>query len=569
MAWRQDQEPALAVWLRGRWRALPAWGRVAASVAFLLAVALTGWALWEGAEAPQEAAAVESDVASARTAWAAAQRQAPTPLAPEPDGSAFASGALEPGDAETAAGRYVDFLSYVTADSAAFSVVATSAAFTPDVSVRTPGGERLAASILLGTDSRAEVVGLRGPGRFEITLTSAQREASGAYEVSAGPSTALDTLRAEDPLRADTLGGGRPRAGRYEKAYAVLTEPDQPLVLEVVSPTFSPRVTLLGPAGEIRQQRTLERGAAGDSLFGVVLRFQPGWDLPYTLLVSSDEPQATGPFAVEMRTVGVQTLTPGSRPLSGVLGKESWLRNGRYVDAYRFRVGSDDEMEIQLNSADFAPAFQLWRDETHGVKEVFSELNRAERAEISAKKTDLQPGTYVLEVTSAEVGESGTYPGGRYALRVEAIQPVLPNFDPGDPGAPRGWSGAVGGSATGRSPDGDTFAVSVYAVSVSYPGGDRTRIQLGLTVRSVDYTGPWAPWRSFAAKGALMDDRGRQYQPAPAESAGTGVLAEPGAERRGRLVFYADGIHTDIRRLVFSAPLGGSSSVPIPLDLPR
>ncbi|OZC03794.1 hypothetical protein [Rubricoccus marinus] len=569
VAWRRDAEPALVGWLKARWAGVPPRARWASGAVLAGFLALAVWGMWDVAETPLDEGEAARNAAIARTAWAAAQRQAPTPLAAEPDGSAFASGALEPGDAETAAGKYVDFLSYTTSDSTAFTVVATSEAFTPDLSVRTPDGRRLAASVLLGTSSRAEVVGLQGPGRFDITLTTASQGASGAYQVLVGNGTARDTLRAGDALRADTLGSGRALAGRFEVGYALLAEPDRPVILEVVSSAFTPRITLLGPAGEIRQQRTLERGVSGDSLFGAVLRFRPGWDLPYTVLISSDEREATGPFALEMRTIDVKPLAGDGRPVSGELGKDSWLRDGRYVDAYRFRVSDGDDLKIDVQSQDFAPAFHLWREETRGVKDALSELNRAERAGVTAEKSDFEPGTYVLEIMSAKVGEGGAYPSGRYALTVASERPEPVRFDPSDPDAPRGWTGAIGGSATGRSPDGDTFVISVNAVSISYPRGDRTRIQLGVTVRSVDYSGPWAPWRSFASQGALMDARGRQYQPAPAESAGTGTIAEPGSERRGRLVFYADGVRTDQGRLVFSAPLGGGTSVPIVLDIPR
>ncbi len=569
VAWRRDAEPPLVAWLKARWAGVSPRARWASGAALLAALALTVWITWDVAEVVIDEDAAARNAAIARTAWAASRRQAPTPLGAEADGSAFASGTLEPGDAETAAGKYVDFLSYTTSDSSAFTVVATSEAFTPDVSVRTPDGRRFAASVLMGTASRAEVVGLVGPGRFDIALTSAQPQASGAYQVLVTSGAARDTLRADDALRADTLGSGRALAGRYEVSYALLAEPDRPVILEVVSSAFTPRITLLGPAGEIRQQRTLERGASGDSLFGAVLRFRPGWDLPYTVLVSSEGREATGPFALEMRTVEAEAVPTDGRAQNGELGKNSWLRDGRYVDAYRFRVSDGDDLKIDLQSSAFAPAFQLWREETRGVKDALSDLNRTEKAGVVVEKPGFQAGTYVLEVTSAKAGEGGIYPAGPYALKLTSERPEPVRFDPEDSEAPRGWTGAVTNSARGGSPDGDTFVISVYAVSISYPRGDRTRIQLGVTVRSVDYAGPWAPWRSFAGQGALMDDRGRQYTPAAAESAGTGTVAEPGAERRGRLVFYADGVRTDIDRLVFSAPLGGGTSVPIVLDIPR
>ncbi|MEM1057006.1 MAG: hypothetical protein AAGI52_15895 [Bacteroidota bacterium] len=549
---------------------LSLWARSGLVVLVLGALTLVVAAFFHETSEPPSESDIRAEAAAARTAWAAARRQAPVPLLPQPDGSFFAEGGLEPGDAETTAGRYVDFLTITTEDSAAFSVVASSAAFRPDVAVRTPEGRRVGASVLLGTSERAEVVGLQGPGRFEITVTTTEPGQTGAYEVATSVRSVRDTLAVTDPLRADTLGTGRLRAGRFEAAYALLAEPDRPVILEVVSPAFTPRLTLLGPAGEIRQQRTLERGVAGDSLFGVVLRFHPGWDLPYTLLVSSERPSQQGPFAMEMRTVDARDITANGRALSGTLGQESWLRNGRYVDAYRFRVRENEETEIQVQSRDFAPAFQLWKEETRGAKEILSEQNRAERSEASVTRDDLEPGLYTLEVTSAEGAEDGVYASGRYTLRVDSRVPVdIFDADPSDPDAPRGWSASVSASARGTTSDGETFVVGVNGVRVSYPGGARTVIQLGVTVRSVDYSGPWAPWRRFAAQSTLMDVAGRQYRPVPAQSAGSGVLAEPGSTRQGRLVFVADGVRTDLRRLVFSAPLGGGQTIPLRLDLPR
>ena len=568
VAWRPADEPTLGSSFGARWGAQPRWRKVALGALLLTGLAVLSAGLLQDTEPPLTDDAIRADASAARTAWAAARRQAPTPLDRQPDGSFFATGQLEPGDAETAAGYYVDFLVLTLEDTTDVSVIASSADFTPEVSVRTPEGARRGASILLGTDERAEVVGLAGPGRFEITLTSAAPGKTGVYEIATSARAVRDTLGTGDELRADTLGTGRPRAGRFEAAYALLAEPDQPVTLEVVSPDFAPRLTLLGPAGEIRQQRTLERGVAGDSLFGTVLRFRPGWDLPYTLLVSTERPGETGAFAMEMKTVDTKPIRTDGRAENGTLGLESWLLNGRYVDAYHFRIRPGDETEIKLQSPNFAPAFRLWREETRGAKEILAELNRAERAEIAVKRTDLKPGEYVLEVTSAEGAEDGDYKHGRYALSVTSEDPVR-TFAPDDPDAPSGWAISLRASESGTSADGETFVVSVSGVSVSYPGGDRTVIQLGVTVRSVDYTGPWAPWRRFVSQSSLMDTQGRQYRPVPEQSAGTGVLAEPGSERRGRIVFTLPGVRTGLNRLVFSAPLGGGQSIPIRLDLPR
>ncbi|MEM6325803.1 MAG: hypothetical protein AAF791_01660 [Bacteroidota bacterium] len=572
VAWRPTDEPRLGTWLRGRWRWLPGWVRATVAMGLLAIIAGVAVVFWYESTEPPSEESIQTEAAVARTAWAAARRQAPAPLELQPDGSFFAEGTLEPGDAETTVGRYVDFLTVTLTDSVEASVIATSAAFRPDVGVQTPDGARLGASVLLGTEERAEVVGLRGPGRFDITITSTEPGQTGAYEITTARRLIADTLAIGDPLRADTLGTGRPRAGRYVRAYSLLAEPDRPVILEVVSPAFRPRLTLLGPAGEIRQQRTLERGVAGDSLFGTLLRFHPGWDLPYTLLVSSDAPDRTGPFAMEMRTVDAESIVPNGRAISGTLGPDSWLRDGRYLDAYRFRVREDDETEISVESREFAPALQLWREERHITKEVLTESNRAERSQISVIRDDLEPGTYVLEISTAEGAEAGIYPGGPYTLRVRSGRPEPPapiTFDPDDPDAPRGWFSGASAQGQGTTPDGETFVVSAAGISVSYPGGDQTLVQIGVSVRSVDYEGPWAPWRRFAAQSTLVDAAGRRYRPLPAQSAGTGVLAEPGSTRRGRLVFVTEGAVLDPERLILTAPLGGDATVPLRLRIER
>ena len=572
-AWRADAEPELTPTLRAQWAALPRfWQRALPVLAVLAGAALAVVAFVEVRDDTADEDALRREAAIARTAWAASLRQSAVPLGAGSGGGGFAEAALEPGDAEDGE-RYVDFFSYTLEDSSAFTVSVTSEAFRPDLAVRTPDGRRIAASTLLGTRERAEVIGLSGPGRFEIAVTSAERAATGPYEVTAGPSSFADTLLAADPVRADTLGGGVLRAGRYEAAYAVLAEPDQPVVLHIVSPAFRPRVTLLGPGGEIRQQRTLERGAAGDSLFGVVLRYRPGWDLPYTLLVSTQKRGQRGPFAISMDAVDIRAVTPNGRTLGADLGDQSWLREGRYVDAYRFRVGAGEKLKIGLRSDAFAPALSLWREERRSDKEIVTSENLKEEPALAYEAASPEPGTYVLEVSSARAGEEGVYPLGRYALTIESARPAPPPRAPSSGGSSGGGAALagrtvnVGVARTGRSPDGQQFRVSASGVNISYPGGSRTRVQVAVSVMSIDYSGPWAPWRSFASKARLRDGAGNTYSAAAGESAGSGVVAEPGASRRGRLVFYTDGVVRNIQSLTLVAPLGGGASVSLPISL--
>ena len=193
----------------------------------------------------------------------------------------------------------------------------------------------------------------------------------------------------------------------------------------------------------------------------------------------------------------------------------------------------------------------------------------------------LVAGEYVLEVTSGGTPTDTTRAqGGAYTLTVQQIAPPPP---PPRPAAPRPTTPrptepeeptgplesrvfGVSGERTGTS-GGSTFAVGATQVALSYPGG-RTRVQVSVSVRSVDYTGAWAAWSSFARKSYLVDDDGRRYTASSGESVSpSGGRAEPGTVRRGTVVFYGRGALTGQRRFVLVASIG-ASSVSLPLAVP-
>ena len=92
-------------------------------------------------------------------------------------------------------------------------------------------------------------------------------------------------------------------------------------------------------------------------------------------------------------------------------------------------------------------------------------------------------------------------------------------------------------------------------------------MQVSVSVRSVDYTGEWAPWSRFASRSYLIDDDGRRYASSSGESVSpSGPRAEPGTVRRGTVVFYGKGTRTGQSRFQLVASIGASSvTVPLPV----
>ncbi|PAP76438.1 hypothetical protein [Rubrivirga marina] len=559
-----EEEPSLRAHLAETWHSTPPlvrWGAVA------LAVLVVGWLIVprviEATEGPTEEERQEQ-AARDRAMWAAMLRQSPTEVGADP-----VAGSLGPGDAERTDDRYADYYVH-QADSVGFSVLVTSDAFAPDVAVRLPDGTTVAASSLLQTDSRAEIDGLQGPGRFEIVVTSRRARATGAYELAVLPQHAADSVYVDGEARLDTLGGGPRRAGRFERIYGVSTDTDLPILVRVVSSAFRPRIELLGPNGRVRDDSwSLEQIARGDSLYGVVARYLPGWEAPYRLLVSSEGAGASGPFALEAISVPIRDLAVGEAGQRSVLGDESWLRDGRYLDTYRVRVPKGQRTTIRLESEAFAPAFRVWRVQRQSRTDVTEAMNEA-GAEAVEYEAELDEGEYYIEVTSGgedpdEVPEAPV--GGEYGLTalVERLEPLEEEPSTGEPpSGSRVFATEV--RRTGES-GGDTFEVGVTNVAISYPG-TRTRVQLSVTVRSIDYTGNWAPWESFARQSYLVDDRGRRYTVAVGESQSpSGPRAEPGTARRGTVVFYYPEAVGGLERVVLVASIGERTlTLPIPME---
>ena len=551
-----DDEPSLRAYLVDRWRAVPLAGRVALVA---VVVGLVAWAsvptVVDALEGPTEEE-VLAEAALARAQWAAARRQAPTDLGRDP-----IADALGPGDAERTDDRYADYYVH-QADSTAFSVLVTSADFSPDLAVRRPDGVTIAASNLLRTQGRAEIGGLIGPGRFEIVVTSRSTRATGSYEVAVLEAGPIDSLYVDDDAVLDTLGAGPLRAGRYERVYGIATGSETPVVVRVVSAAFTPRVHLLGPNGEVLDATERVRT---DSLRGAIVRYLPGWDAPYRLLVTSEEGRAQGPYAIEVTSVRIRDLAVGEQGQQSVLGDESALVGGRLLDTYRFRLGEGSRVALSVESEAFAPAFRLWRIDGRRREDVRGALNEDEAARVSYEG-ELNEGEYYLDVTTG--GEEPTMASGAYGvtLTAEATEP-----DPPPPSADSGpLESRYFGTEVRRQGEsgGSLFEVGVTGVALSYPAGSRTRVQLSVTVRSIDYTGNWAPWESFARQAYVVDDQGRRYTAAVAEAnSPSGPSATPGTARRGIVVFYHPEAVPNINRLVLVASIGERTlSLPIPVQ---
>ena len=501
-------------------------------------------AAWRGRPNPEDLAE-QANVE--QTAWRNYLRYAPLRLT-----GGFATGTLAPGDGVSPDDRLEDYYAFEIADSSAFSVIATASDFAPDLVVTTPSGRRIAASALWQTPTRAEVPGLRGPGRYVIAVTTREARAGGAYELSAGPPPLPRLVAPEDDAVDSTLGlAGAPRAGRYEDHYAVVAPAGQSVLIAVRSKTFRPRLALLGPQGLVAEPWGTPSRLDTDTLHTAALRYQPGWDSPYLLIVSSEEEGKRGDYTVEVDPVRVLAIATDGTAASGTLGEGGWYRDGRYADTYRFEAAEGTAVLAEVRSEKFAPALVLRQGERVVARAEGGSDGGAVRL-----SHDLDGGTYELDVTSVDADATGDY---TVAVTVDA------------PEGPRTQAFGTEARRVGTTVRGHTFEVTVRRVSVTPAGEGRVQVRLRIEERSLDFEGEWDEWPRRAARTRLTDDTGRVYHPVDFAGGQDGDAVAPGEARRGEIVYEAvrAGGRPETLTLLYPIGVNGAVVVAIPIALER
>lgn len=270
------------------------------------------------------------------------------------------AGSLSESDFRGEDGRYRDLYTFA-ADSSGrvLSFSLTSDAFTPDLYVETPQGDRVEAETL--TDNEESVArtvavrNLRGPGLYRVFLSSRRPGETGAYTLQ---------IRQEDPIRPLTAGAAPFAAelgtfsekvdGFNRDRYRFEGVTGREHTVTVRSSAFAPTVAVTGPGGAVRG----ESGRAGGS---VTYTFTPEQDGTYTLVVSSQSRDRTGAYTVQLAVAAAppaeEALPVQLIPATGVPIADS-LSAGQ-TEAYGFRGRLGDRVQLEVRAEGFTPTLAL------------------------------------------------------------------------------------------------------------------------------------------------------------------------------------------------------------------
>lgn len=267
-------------------------------------------------------------------------------------------GALAEGDFQGEDGRYRDLYTFA-ADSSGrvLSFAVTSDAFTPDLYVETPDGERVEAETLTEDDAEAArtvaVRNLRGPGLYRVFLSSRRPAETGPYTLR---------IRQEDPVRplsagaapfAAELGAFSERAdGTFRDRYRFRGLAGREHTVTVRSSAFAPTVAVTGPDGAVRG----ETGRAGGS---VTYTFTPDQDGTYTLAVSSQDRDQRGAYTVQLAVEEEEPeeALPAEPIASGSTASDTLAAGAQRAYAFRGRLG--DRVRVEVRTGGFTPTLAL------------------------------------------------------------------------------------------------------------------------------------------------------------------------------------------------------------------
>ncbi len=300
-------------------------------------------------------------------------------------------GSLEDGDRQ-AGGRYEDRFTFVADSSGRVITLALdSPDFRPDLVAVGPDGQRYEAQAS-GEDA-VRIDNLRGPGRFEILVTSREPGGEGAYALQIRQETPIQPLAANGQTTNAVLGQRSLIAdGFYRDTYEFSAEAEREYTLAFASSAFE-----VVP--------TLTRGSTRIAPRGGEFVFTPEADGRYRLVVTSREKGKRGAYTLNLKAgpkaqapvvepPRVRALTPNAPP-----SRDSIKAGEQVTYTFAGRVG--DRVRVDTRALGFAPSIVLVGPDGRRVPGTTTD----ERANV--RETLATAGTYRVIVTSGEA--DGTF----------------------------------------------------------------------------------------------------------------------------------------------------------------
>ena len=278
------------------------------------------------------------------------------------------AGELDDSDFRTTDGRYQDLYAFA-ADSSGrtLSFTVSSDTFYPDVVVTGPDGtatdgETVSADDDEETDTRTVAVGgLRGPGVYQILVSSRRPQTTGGYTLR---------IRQEDPVVALPVNGRQVAGelkrtsvkadGRYRDTYSFTGAPEREHTITVMSSAFTPTVTVTGPSGA-----AVRGGTSAPTSGGTVYTFTPTTAGSYRVAVSTRETDRTGAYTILLAvaappppapTAGEEdagvTLRAGGAPV-----RDSLAAGDSRTYSASGRVG--DRVSVEVRATGFTPTLTI------------------------------------------------------------------------------------------------------------------------------------------------------------------------------------------------------------------
>lgn len=292
------------------------------------------------------------------------------------------------------------------------------------------------------------------------TLTISQGAVPSAPAVASVP-TGVDrlergTLQAGDATRGD---------GQYQDVYTFDGRAGESVVFDLRSDEFDTYLQVTSPSGQV---------SYNDDYLGDLSRSLLALDLDetgqYSIAVTSFDTEETGAYTLSISRPMVLANVPRIEE-TGTLSATDPTRptSGGYVDTYEFEGAPGRRAIIDLTSDDFDTYLVL--TSPSGTVRENDDLDSLYHSQIIADLQDT--GTYRVQVTSYEQGETGDY-------RLTISQVAAPSGAPGQ-GAPDTAEMAFGQTIDGLLENSDTqYEPDRYQDLYSFNGqaGQHVRVEM-------------------------------------------------------------------------------------------